>query len=72
MDVHIGTDSYLTYVSAKLSFKEFIEQEMRVRDRRMQDIIFVEQQNKLRQLTEEERQHWVETGEWPQRLSEKG
>jgi hypothetical protein len=45
---------------------------MRVRDRRMQDIIFVEQQNKLRQLTEEERQHWVETGEWPQRLSEKG
>jgi hypothetical protein len=59
------------FVREMLSFEQFVEQDRWAWGRRMQDTLFVEQQNKLRQLTEEERCHWVETGEWPERLSEK-
>ncbi len=37
--------------------------------RNIRDLALIKQQDKLCQMTEEERGHWIETGEWPERLS---
>ena len=58
------------FVLEMLSFEQFVKRDMAAYHRRIQDPIYVERQDKLRRMTEEERAHWIETGEWPERLSE--
>lgn len=55
-------------MNRKLSFAEFIALDKVAWERRRRDPAFNEEQRKIAMLTEEERAHWVETGEWPPRL----